>query len=128
MLIDALDGLRRKVKRLSVLYGLGIVLATVVGLLLVTILLDYLLNLPGAPRLVMILIALAGLGYALFNWVIRPLVARLTISDVAGRLEHAFPQFDDRLRSTVDFLSNSNVPGSQVMKDRVVTETAKPGR
>jgi hypothetical protein len=40
---------------------------------------------------------------------------------VAGRLENAFPQFDDRLRSTVDFV-RTDLPGSTMMKDRVIGE------
>jgi len=123
MLMNTLAALRRKVRLLSVAYGLGVVLALAVALVLCTTLLDYLLNLPAIPRLIVILAALGALAYALFNWIYRPLASRLTISDVAGRLEHAFPQFDDRLRSTVDFLSH-DVPGSDVMKDRVVAETA----
>lgn len=123
MLINSLEGIRRKVRLLSVAYGVGIVLASVVGLLIAIILLDYLLNLHAAPRILLTLASVGALGYVTFQWVIRPLLSRLTLNDVAGRLETAFPQFDDRLRSTVDFLGKE-IPGSDAMKDRVVSETA----
>lgn len=123
LLINSLDGIRRKVKTLSVLYGVGLTLASLVGVLLAVVLLDYLLNLHAAPRVVLMLAGIAALGYGIFQWIIRPLIARMTLNDVAGRLETAFPQFDDRLRSTVDFLGKT-IPGSDAMKDRVVTETA----
>ncbi len=123
MLIDSLQGIRRKVRLLSVAYGVGIVLAAVVGLLLAIVLLDYLLNLHAAPRLVVMAGSAGVLIYLAIQSVIKPLLARLTINDVAGRLETAFPQFDDRLRSTVDFLGKE-IPGSDAMKDRVVSETA----
>lgn len=123
MLISSLEGVRRKVKLLGVAYGAGIVIAVaVIGLLLATIL-DYLLNLPSAPRLFLALIALTAIGYVLWRYVISPASKRISLSDIAGKLEGAFPQFDDRLRSTVNFVSGREVPGSEVMKERVVTET-----
>ncbi|WP_428937010.1 DUF4175 family protein [Fontivita pretiosa] len=123
MLINSLQSVRRRVKVLGVVYGTGIVLAAAVGLLLAISALDYVLNLPPTPRLVAILLAAGAIVYALWRWIARPLAARLSISDVAGRLEQAFPQFDDRLRSTVDFL-RGDVPGSEPMKQRVISETA----
>lgn len=123
-LIGTLESLRRRVRLLSVLYGLGIVVAVAAGLLLGTVLLDYLLNLLPIPRIVLMLIALACLGHFLLRWVIRPAMARLRLSDVAGKLEHAFPDFKDRLRSSVDFLTK-NSPGSDAMKKRVVAEAAE---
>ena len=33
------------------------------------------------------------------------------LGDIAGRLERAFPQFDDRLRSTVDFATGGATSG-----------------
>src|SRR5215216_4569654 len=80
-LIQTLQDIRKRVKVFSVAYGAGIVVAAAAGLLLA---------------------ALGVFVYALVTWVVRPLTARLSIGDVAGRVEHAFPQFDDRLRSTVD--------------------------
>src|SRR5690349_12511084 len=104
MLLESLSGVRRRVKLLGAMYGVGIVVAATIALLLATVLLDYVLNLPAAPRLAVILLSLGAIGYALVRWVIKPLVAKLTLNDVAGRLEQAFPQFNDRLRSTVDFV------------------------
>jgi Domain of unknown function (DUF4175) len=122
-LIVTLESLRRRVRVLSVLYGLGIVVAAAAGLLLATVLLDYLLNLPPIPRIVVMLAALFCVARVVRRWVMRPAVARLGLSDVAGRLEHTFPDFKDRLRSTVDFVTKQT-PGSEVMKSRVVAETA----
>lgn len=121
MLINSLEAIRRKVKLLSITFGVGILLATIVGLALAVIGLDYLLNLPAVPRLALLLATIAGIGYVLWHWVIHAWVMKISLSDVAGRLEHAFPQFDDRLRSTVDFL-HEEIPGSDVMKERVIGE------
>src|SRR6266850_333948 len=120
-LLDSLSSIRRKVRVLSVMYGVGIVLASAVGLILTAVFLDYLLNLPVVPRLMFLAAAFVGIVYTVWNYVFKPMAARLSLGDVAGRLENAFPQFDDRLRSTVDFV-RSDLPGSPMMKDRVIGE------
>src|SRR5689334_12234224 len=112
MLLNSLENVKRKVRLLSILYGAGIVLAAAVVLLLAVVALDYLLNLPAVPRLIMMILAIGALGLSLYRWIVLPLMSRLNIRDVAGRLENAFPQFNDRLRSTVDFLGGQ-VPGSE---------------
>src|SRR5438045_6065916 len=120
-LLDSLSSIRRKVRLLSVMYGIGIVLASAVGLILAAVFLDYLLNLPAIPRLLFLFAAFPGIVYTLWNFLFKPISARLSLGDVAGRLENVFPQFDDRLRSTVDFV-RSDLPGSPMMKDRVIGE------
>jgi hypothetical protein len=142
-LIDSLEAVRRRAKLLSLAYGLGIVLSAAAGLLVATILADYLLNLRAIPRLVVMAAAAAAFAFAFFRWIVRPAMARLSLSDIAGRLERAFPQFDDRLRSSLDFLrpqspatdGNSGEGGwgdggwadggSEVMKQRVVEQTTQ---
>src|SRR4051812_5643469 len=115
MLIDALQGVRRRVKLLGITYGVGTALALALGLILLTVFTDYLLNLPAWPRTVLFLAALAAIAYAIARWIWQPAAAKLSLSDVAGRLERAFPQFDDRLRSTVDFAAGSSAYGSDIM-------------
>jgi hypothetical protein len=124
VLISALEGIRRRLRVMSVAFGAGVVIGASVGLLLLVVLLDWLLNLPNVPRLVLMLAAVGTLAYLLYGWVVAPLVAKLSIRDVASHLERAFPQFEDRLRSTVDFV-RGDVPGSDFMKQRVVGETTK---
>ena len=126
MLIDALQGIRRRVKMLGVVYGVGVAVAVAVALLLATILFDYLLNLPAWPRLVLMLAAAACVAYIIARYIFIPARAKLSLSDVAGRLERTFPQFDDRLRSTVDFASGKPaVFGSDIMQRRVMSEAAE---
>jgi len=125
MLINSLEAVRRRAKRLSVAYGLGIVVSAAAGLLVATVLSDYLLNLRAVPRLVVMAAAAGTLFYAAFRWIVQPGMGRLSLSDIAGRLERVFPQFDDRLRSTIDFLgpqSPRSDHGSDVMKQRVVEQ------
>jgi hypothetical protein len=125
MLINALDAVRRRVKLLGVVYGIGIAVAAAVSLLLATVLFDYALNLPAWPRLVLIVGALGLVAYVVARWIWTPARSRLSLGDVAGRLERAFPQFDDRLRSTVDFAGGNKPFGSDVMQQRVMSEAAE---
>src|SRR3954470_4777163 len=125
LLINSLNDLRRRVKLLSILFGVGILLASAVGILLATVFVDYLLKLPVVPRLLVALFALIAVGYLAFRWIAKPILARFSLSDVAGHLEAVFPQFDDRLRSTVNFVQQPDSPGSEVMKERVVTEATQ---
>jgi hypothetical protein len=126
LLINSLNDLRRRVKLLSILFGVGILLASAVGILLATVFVDYVLKLPVVPRLLVAVIALFAVGYLAFRWIAKPILARFSLSDVAGHLEAVFPQFDDRLRSTVNFVQQpDSIPGSEVMKERVVTEATQ---
>src|SRR5436305_188842 len=125
MLIQSLEGLRRRVRWLSVAFGIGVVLAAAAGAVIAVVLLDYVLNLPAVPRVIALIAAVVGLAYLLFRSVLSPLMSRLSVRDVAGRLEEQFPQFNDRLRSTVDFLRGAEVPGSEFMKQRVISEAGE---
>ncbi len=120
-LIQTLEGIRRRVKAFAVTYGVGLVASVAAGLLLLTVLLDWTLNLPTPARFVLVLLALAAWAYAAAWFIVRPLRSKLSLSDVAGRLENAFPQFDDRLRSTVNFVGSDN-PGSAPMQQRVAAQ------
>jgi hypothetical protein len=117
--------IRRRARWLTVLFGAGLVAACCVGLLLLVVGADYVLNLHALPRLLFSVAALGAAGYALWHWMIRSLVSRLTLNDIAGRIEQTFPEYEDRLRSTVDILSGKELPGSEVMKQRVVSEAIR---
>lgn len=123
-LLESLRNLRRRVKLLSVLYGVGVVLAAAVGLVLAVVGLDYLLGLPAEARAVVNLLTLGVLGYVLYRHVVRPALARLTLNDLAGQIENTFPQFDDSLRSTVNFMG-TDVPGSAAMQQKTVQHAAR---
>src|SRR5215218_2698193 len=86
-LLESLRTLRRKVKLLTVLYGVGIVLACAVALLLAVVLLDFALRLPTEARVVVNLVAVLALGFALWRWVAAPALRRLTLHDLAGTIE-----------------------------------------
>jgi hypothetical protein len=125
-LLDSLQAVRRKVKLLSIGFGAGIVLACAVGFVVTAAFLDWLLVMPTFPRLLLVIASVGGIAMAIWHFIAKPALARLSLTDLAGRLENAFPTFDDRLRSTVNFVHGSQEStGSAVMKDRVVTEATQ---
>ena len=123
-LIESIASVRSRVRRLSIVYGLGVALAAAVGLLVVVVGVDYLLNLYAWPRVVLILAAVGAAVYCLFRFVIKPATASLSLSDVAAKLEQAFPQFEDRLRSTINFLETRNA-GSDVLQQRTIEQATR---
>ena len=123
-LIDALHDVQRRVRRLSLAFGVGLVLAAAAAALLVTVTVDYLFDLPSIPRVLLMLAAVTGLAYVIRRFIVLPMSNRLSLGDVAGRVERTFPQFQDRLRSSVDILTGT-LPGSDAMKARVVTEAGR---
>jgi hypothetical protein len=124
LLMDSLYGVRRRVKTLSVIFGVGIVVACAAATLLTAVFLDWCFDLPPVPRLLFLGCGVGVIGWAAYQWIIRPALARLSLGEIAGRLEGAFPEFSDRLRSTVNFV-NGDVPGSAAMKNRVITEATQ---
>jgi Domain of unknown function (DUF4175) len=120
-LLSSLANVRRRVRLLSLLHGIGLLVAASVGLLLTTVFLDYLFNLPPVLRLLVILASVGCVGFVASRALLRPILAKLRLTDVAGRVEETFPAFDDRLRSVVDFAAHPT-PGSDAMKDRVVAQ------
>ena len=121
-LIARLQELRQRLWRLTALRGVGQVFAAAIALLLIYLLIDYSLNLPIVPRLLLYLFALAAISLAAARWIAIPLMHRPSLSDVAGRLENRFPQLNDGLRSTINFL-RTDAPGSAQMKDRTIEQT-----
>ena len=121
-LIETLHGIRRRFKAYAVALGAGLVLAVGAGLLLLTVLLDWTLNLPTVPRVILVLLALGAFAVAVYTWLLKPLMSRLSLGDVAGHIENEYPEFDDRLRSTINFIAGDDVPGSDPMKRRVVAQ------
>ncbi len=83
--------------------------------------LDYLLNLRALPRVVLLAAAGAAVVGTLVAKLGKPLMARLSLSDIAGRVEAAFPEFDDRLRSAVAF-GEGGPAESGAMRARVLAE------
>jgi len=132
-LMENLRAIGQKVKLYGIALGTGRIIALVVGLLLGIVFVDWAAHattlapggLPGPARLAVLLAALAALAYCLIRWIAQPAMKEYAAGDVAGWIEERVPQFGDTLRSTVNFISNADVPGSQAMKNRVVSQASE---
>lgn len=125
-----LERLRRRMRWVGLGAGLGRVMLVVVGVVLGVVGLDYVLNLPAWPRVVVGVGAAAVLVWAVWRWVVRTAMWRASLSDVAGRVEEAFPELEDRVRSAVEFARVEGIGGggggeSEVLRARVRAEAAE---
>src|SRR5688572_419480 len=127
-LIASLEGLRKCAKWLTVLYGLGLLILGASGLIVLGALADYLLRLPGIPRFIGLILAAGVAAYVFWHFVWRPARARLTLQDVAGRVEETFPQFNDRLRSSVQFLGEREAMAADPLRRRTVEQAGDIAR
>lgn len=123
-LIESIDAVRRRARWLSITYGVGVVIGAALTLLLLVVALDYLLNLYAGPRVLAMGAAIAAVGWCVVRYVARPATVGVSLSDIAGRLERAFPQFEDRLRSTINFVESDN-PGSSVLQQRTIDQATR---
>jgi hypothetical protein len=116
---------RGRIRRLSLLQGSALLATAALAALAAVVLIDYLLDLYPWPRLILLALGLAALAYLAWRHLVLPLSRRISLSEVAGRVEEAFPEFEDRLRSGVTFADRTNTPAdieSALMRDRVRQE------
>lgn len=121
MLIDLLTSFRGRLRRLTAMYGLGVVLAFAGAAFVLLGLLDYTFHLSQIWRALFLAAGIGFLGAAVFRVLWTPLQSNLPVSDIAGRIERRFPQFQDRLRSAVGFIQT---PATESNGDSPVMQRA----
>jgi hypothetical protein len=121
-LVEALKKLRDRVRALSLLMGAAMVFTVAVWSGLIYLFTDYWLGLPALPRMGLFIAALATIAYAGWQWLLSLLFRPISLRDVAARVEQAFPQYQDRLSSSIEFLSGGEAIGSAALKDVVVSQ------
>lgn len=121
-----LDLLRRQVRRLITLYGVGWTVATALIVVVVMGLLDYLLHFDDRGLRIMATAAAAGaLAWAGYRRLLRPLAVRLSDVDLARRVQRQFPELGDRLASAVEFLrqpEDDPTAGSVALRRAVIVD------
>ncbi len=123
-----LDSLRGRIRRIAFLRGCGLFLMLSCGLLVGTMLIDFLLDLESSSRLagfVAFCVAEVLLSVLLL---IRPLVVYLKDAEVAALAEEKFPELGERVSSLVE-LADPDIPeiekGSPLMRDLLEEEALK---
>lgn len=103
-LANRLSALRRRLLLVAGFRGGAWLLFTALSGILVAGLLDWQLHLPGLARAVLLVSTLAAAGAVAYRWLIQPLRARTDHLSLALRIEAEYPELNDGLASTVQFL------------------------
>ena len=119
-------GTRRVWKRSLFWTGLAIVLTGVIALLVGESVVDWLMPLPSAVRIALLVIGVGVIGYLLYKYLVQPLRASLTLRDVALNVERNHPDLEDRLVSAIEFGDReSNDPIEAHMLQRLLEDTTE---
>ncbi len=98
-----LSALRRILRAHIVGRGLSWVVVALVGAVFVTLGIDRALDMDRAQRGLIVGLSLAGVGYVLWRFLLRPLRVPMDAEELALVLERHYPQLDDRLISALQF-------------------------
>ncbi len=104
-ILNELDRIRRSVRRRLVVYGVCAMAAGGCVSVLFVVAVDWLLELPPLLRIFGVVLFVIGFGLAAIRWLIRPMQTDLSLAQIAGKLERHYPGLNDRLSSTVSFLT-----------------------
>ena len=115
---------RRVWKRSLFWTGFAIVLTGVIALFVGEAIVDWLMPLPSAVRIVLLVIGAGVIGYLLYKYLIQPLRASLTPRDVALNVERNHPDLEDRLVSAIEFGNRESAdPIEAHMLQRLLEDT-----
>ena len=124
---QSVSRLRRRARRLLLLYGMSRVVLVTVGAATALGLAGWLLRIedPGL-RVMASATVLAVFGWAVVRYLIAAIFRPLDDLEVALRIERRFPQLEDRLASTIEFLKQPDDDpqrGSPTLRQAVIEET-----
>lgn len=103
-----LAGLRRRMRSVVTLRGLGWLLAIVLGAFLAAGALDWRFHLPSVVRAVVLIGTLGGAGYVAYRHLFLPLRIPADDLSLALRVEERYATLNDSLASTVEFLEQAD--------------------
>ncbi len=126
-LLSRLAGLRRRVRLLEAWQGICAFLTVLVGAVVVACLLDWTVPIPSFPRGVVLAAIVAGAAMVAYRFLFTPLRAPADDLTLALRIEEEFPELNDSLASTVQFLkepadSAGAASSSQAMRQKAVQQ------
>src|ERR1051325_11507585 len=124
-LLKRLSWLRLKVRLLDGWQGICALVTLIVGVSVTVGVLDYALQMPTLGRAVVLVGLLIGSGYVGYTYLVKPFSRACDDLQLALRVEEAYPELNDALVSTVQFLKQSKeeqarVGGSDAMREQTV--------
>src|SRR4051812_20929932 len=126
-----IDALRRKHVTVTVATGLAMAVAVGVELLALALFLDWLMDLPWAIRLILLVAQFAVVCYITWQSILRPFLNHPDADELALMVEKARPLFRSRLIASLQLTRPNGIPpgASPILVDSMVEETealAKP--
>jgi hypothetical protein len=127
-LLKRLSALRLKVRLLEGWQGICALVALILGVSMLIGVLDYFTHLPTLIRALALVSLLVGSGAVFYRFLVLPFGKQCDNLNLALRVEEAYPELNDSLATTVQFLTQSDedlarVGGSRAMRDRTVEDT-----
>ena len=122
-----MDGLRSRVKRYAALSGILILLSIAAGTFWITSILDtgwfalQRLELPVGIRVILLAVMVVGGLWLAIQHLAKPVFRNTKDTELALLLERRFPQFQDRLITTIE--GNSAIEGSQPIAQGMLQRT-----
>lgn len=127
-LLAPLERLRRRARRILLVRGVGLCLATSVTSTALAVGLDWLFHLDDSEHrgLILLGVLLVHLA-AIWHWLIAPLRTPLSDLALATRLEQRFPELQDQLSSGLQFSRHHGDPriGSPTLQREVIDSTVE---
>jgi hypothetical protein len=99
-----IKGLRNSLRRLLALHGLSWVVGSVVPLVILAGLADWLFHIDFVIRAALLAVLAGAALWLAYERIVRPLIVRFDDLDIALRIEERWPGLNDRLASTIQFL------------------------
>ncbi len=115
-----LASVRRRWRFMVVVRGVSAIAALVVGAAALVGLTDWLVHLPSLVRAYCLVSILGAAGYVAFRWLVVPFWKRCDDLSLAIQIEDAYPELNDALASTVQFLEDEKTPGSPSMRNKAI--------
>ncbi|MFM1559193.1 MAG: hypothetical protein ACKJSK_07780, partial [Roseibacillus sp.] len=122
-IINPLQALLRRVRRMQLLRGLAELVTLVLGGLLLTMAADFFLApLPVIVRWVMLGALVLGTLWGIWAWLIKPLSNRITLVQVARWLETRHPEIQERVSTALELTQGSSRGVSEALLQELVLE------
>lgn len=131
LLLARLGRLRRRLRVVETLRGLGYLVALVLGAAVLLGVWDRFVHLPGLVRAVGLVGTLSAAGVLVASRLVAPLKRSASNFRLALRLEQRYPQLADLLATAVQFLERPGDPdtsGSPVLRKATVTRAVQEAR
>jgi len=122
--LQRLARLRRRLRFVTMLRGVGWLLTVILLTAIVVGLLDWRWHLPGLIRAIVLVGTLSAAGYIALRHLFMPLAERSDDLTLALRIEDCYPSLNDALASTVQFLGQgSSASSSPALEREAVSRT-----